>query len=408
MRILMACAAFPPFIDGGGPISAMIVAKLLQAAGHDVEVVNVADEDKHEIFDGVPVHRLRSLNIDWNYRLPRPAWKKLVWHALENFNPRAFFAMRREIRRVRPDIVLTDSIENINVATWAAARSEGVPVCHILRSTFLLCWKGSMWRNGDNCARACGSCRATSLGKKLTSRFVDAVVGETDFIIARHLDEGYFPHATSHRIPGAIAPHGSAVPRGGPRDGQPLRLGFIGVHDAIKGLDTLAAAAHRLKGQPVTFLIAGTGKGDYAAGLPERFPSENTRFLGWVQPEAFFPQIDVLVVPSVFREPFGRVVIEAFVHGVPVIGARSGGIPETIEPGINGALFPPGDDGALAQQITELVQNPERIAHLSAGALEAARRYAPERIAASYEAVFAALLSGAQRGRVPQIQGATP
>ena len=98
VRILMACAAFPPFIDGGGPISAMIVAKLLRAAGHDVEVVNVAGEDKHEIFDGVPVHRLRSLNIDWNYRLPRPAWKKLVWHALENFNPRAFFAMRREIR----------------------------------------------------------------------------------------------------------------------------------------------------------------------------------------------------------------------------------------------------------------------------------------------------------------------
>lgn len=408
MRILMACAAFPPFIDGGGPISAMIVAKLLLAAGHDVEVVNVADEDRHEIFDGVPVHRLRSLNVDWNYRLPRPAWKKLVWHALENFNPRAFFAMRREIRRIRPDIVLTDSIENINVATWAAARSQGVPVCHILRSTFLLCWKGSMWRNGDNCARACGSCRATSYGKKLTSRFVDAVVGETDFIIARHLDEGYFPRATPHRIPGAIAPHGSARPRAGLRDGQPLRLGFIGVHDAIKGLDTLAAAAHRLKGQPVAFLIAGTGKGDYAAALPERFPSENTRFLGWVQPEAFFPQIDVLVVPSIFREPFGRVVIEAFAHGVPVIGARSGGIPETIEPGINGALFAPADDGALAQQITDLVQNPGRIASLSAGALEAARRYTPERIAASYEAVFAELLRGAQPGRMPAMQDATP
>lgn len=408
MRILMACAAFPPFIDGGGPISAMITAKLLLAAGHEVEVVNVADEDKHEIFDGVPVHRLRSLNIDWNYRLPRPAWKKLVWHALENFNPRAFFAMRREIRRVRPDIVLTDSIENINVATWAAAKSLGVPVCHILRSTFLLCWKGSMWRNGDNCARACGSCRATSYGKKLMSRFVDAVVGETDFIAARHLSEGYFPHATSHCIPGAIAPRDVPSPRVAPREGRPLRLGFIGVHDPIKGLDTLAAAAHRLKGQPVEFLIAGTGQGNYAAALPERFPKENTRFLGWVQPDAFFPQIDVLIVPSVFREPFGRVVIEAFVHGVPVIGARSGGIPETIEPGINGALCAPGDDGALAQYITELVQNPERIATLSQGALAAARRYSPERIASAYEAVFAELLRSAQPGRVPVIQDASP
>jgi glycosyltransferase involved in cell wall biosynthesis len=408
MRILMACAAFPPFIDGGGPISAMITAKLLLAAGHAVEVVNVADEDKHEIFEGVPVHRLASLNIDWNYRLPRPAWKKLVWHALENFNPRAFFAMRREIRRARPDIVLTDSIENINVATWAAAKSLGVPVCHILRSTFLLCWKGSMWRNGDNCARACGSCRATSYGKKLMSRFVDAVVGETDFIIARHLDEGYFPRATSHRIPGAIAPLDTASPREGIPEGRPLRLGFIGVHAAIKGLDTLAAAAHRLKGHPVEFLIAGAGQGDYAASLPERFPKDNTRFLGWVQPEAFFPQIDVLVVPSLFREPFGRVVIEAFVHGVPVIGARSGGIPETVEPGVNGALFAPGDDVELAERIAELVEDPGRVATLSAGGIDAARRYAPERIASSYEAVFADLLRGTQPARTLATQDARP
>jgi glycosyltransferase involved in cell wall biosynthesis len=408
MRILMACAAFPPFIDGGGPISAMIVAKLLLAAGHDVQVVNVAGEDKHEIFEGVPVHRLRSLNVDWNYRLPRPAWKKLAWHALENFNPRAFFAMRREIRRTRPDIVLTDSIENVNVATWAAAKSLGVPVCHILRSTFLLCWKGSMWRNGDNCARACGSCRATSYGKKLTSRFVDAVVGETDFIVARHLDEGYFPNATSHRIPGAIAPLDATPPRDGSLRGRPLRLGFIGVHAAIKGLDTLAAAAHRLKGQPVEFLIAGTGQGDYAASLPERFPKDNTRFLGWVQPDVFFPQIDVLVVPSLFREPFGRVVIEAFVHGVPVIGARSGGIPETIEPGVNGALFAPGDDAELAERIAEFVENPQQIATLSAGAIEAARRYAPESIASSYEAVFHALLRGPQAERALEMQDARP
>lgn len=63
LRILMACAAFPPFIDGGGPISAMIVAKLLIAAGHDVQVVNVAGEDKHEVFDGVPVAAIDTVGI---------------------------------------------------------------------------------------------------------------------------------------------------------------------------------------------------------------------------------------------------------------------------------------------------------------------------------------------------------
>lgn len=392
MRILMACAAFPPFIDGGGPISAMIVAKLLLAAGHDLTVVNVSGEDRHETYDGVPVHRLRSLNIDWNYRLPRPGWKKAVWHALENFNPRAFFVMRREIRRLRPDIVLTDSIENINVATWAAAKSCGVPVAHILRSTFLLCWKGSMWKGNDNCGRACGSCQVSSYGKKLNSRFVDAVIGETDFIIGRHTEHGYFPNATTHAIPGAIAPVPGALPRSAPPAERPLRIGFIGVHDPIKGLDTLAAAAQRLAGEPVEFLIAGTGQSDYAKALPGRFPAHNTRFLGWTKPDAFLPEIDVLAVPSLFREPFGRVVIEAFAHGVPVIGARSGGIPETIQTGVNGALFEPGDDAALAAQITAYARDRGLVAVQSAGALAAAARYSPDRIAAAYGAVFDGLV----------------
>jgi len=408
MRILMACAAFPPFIDGGGPISAMIVAKLLRAAGHDLTVVNVSGEDKHESYDGVPVHRLRSLNIDWNYRLPRPAWKKAIWHTLENFNPRAFFVMRREIRRLRPDIVLTDSIENINVASWAAAKSCDVPVAHILRSTFLLCWKGSMWRGGDNCGRACGSCQATSYGKKLNSRFVDAVIGETDFIIGRHTEHGYFPNATTHAIPGAITPVSGARPRPVPSADRPLRIGFIGVHDPIKGLDTLAAAAHRLIGEQVEFLIAGTGQSDYAAALPGRFPAQNTRFLGWTRPEEFLPQVDVLAVPSLFREPFGRVVIEAFAHGVPVIGAKSGGIPETIQPGVNGALFAPGDDAALAAGILDLARDHQLVARLSAGALAAAGRYAPERIAASYGAVFDALVRKPAAGTLLQPGEARP
>ncbi|WP_244607147.1 glycosyltransferase family 4 protein [Bosea sp. CS1GBMeth4] len=404
----MACAAFPPFIDGGGPISALIVAKLLRAAGHDLTVINVAGEDRHEIYDGVPVHRLRSLNIDWNYRLPRPAWKKALWHALENFNPRAFVVMRREIARLRPDIVLTDSIENINVATWAAAKSCGVPVAHILRSTFLLCWKGSMWRGGDNCARACASCRATSYGKKLSSRFVDAVIGETRFIVGRHLEHGYFPNATTHVVPGAIAPVPGAAPRPAPSPERPLRVGFIGVHDPVKGLDTLAAAAHRLVGEPVEFLIAGTGQSDYAKALPERFPSRNTRFLGWAKPDEFLPGIDILAVPSLFREPFGRVVIEAFAHGVPVIGARSGGIPETIQPGVSGALFEPGDDAALAGEIAALARDRALVARLSAGALEAAARYAPERIAAAYAAVFNSLLREPAEGALLQAGEARP
>ena len=171
-----------------------------------------------------------------------------------------------------------------------------------------------------------------------------------------------------------------------------MRFGFIGVHDPVKGLDTLARAAHRLvNDQNVRFVIAGSAKSDYSKSLPQKFPGENTSFLGWTKPEDFFPQIDVLVVPSLFREPFGRVVIEAFVQGVPVIGARSGGIPESIDPGKDGYLFDPGDDKALAAEIASMAAKPEAIPALSRAALEASRRYEPQKIAAGFDAVFAKL-----------------
>jgi glycosyltransferase involved in cell wall biosynthesis len=384
MRILMACAAFPPFMDGGGPISALFTAQVLINAGHDVLVVNVGDQTADETYDGIRVRRLSRLNIYWNYRVPRPAWKKLIWHALENFNPRAFFAMRGEIKRFQPDIVLTDSIENINVATWAAARSLRVPTCHILRSTFLICWKGCMMRGARPCAKQCGSCRVTSIGKWAMSRLVDGVIGETSFIVERHRAYDYFPHAQARVIPGVVRDAPKAAPRS--RSGSSLRVGFIGVHTPMKGLETLAAAARRVVADnaQVEFLIAGSGNDSYAAAIPDLFPSAHTRFLGWMKPEEFFPLIDVLVVPSRFEEPFGRVIIEAFSHGVPVLGARSGGIPETITPSHDGFVFEAGDDKALADLICELASNEHLVAALSEGASRAVENYVPERAAPRY------------------------
>ena len=44
----------------------------------------------------------------------------------------------------------------------------------------------------------------------------------------------------------------------------------------------------------------------------------------------FFEMIDVLIVPSLWNEPFGRVVIESILHSKPVIASNVGGIPELL------------------------------------------------------------------------------
>jgi glycosyltransferase involved in cell wall biosynthesis len=64
---------------------------------------------------------------------------------------------------------------------------------------------------------------------------------------------------------------------------------------------------------------------------------------------------DVVVVPSIYEEPFGRTVIEAMSTGRPVIASSVGGIPEILTGGLAELLVAPGDAGALAAKLAEVL-----------------------------------------------------
>ena len=69
---------------------------------------------------------------------------------------------------------------------------------------------------------------------------------------------------------------------------------------------------------------------------------------------------DVLVLPAERNETFGQIFIEAMACGLPVIGAKTGGIPEIISDGYNGFLVQPDDPIILAQKIEEILNNKEK------------------------------------------------
>ena len=67
--------------------------------------------------------------------------------------------------------------------------------------------------------------------------------------------------------------------------------------------------------------------------------------------------LDVLVHASVQPEPFGRVIVEAMACGVPVVASGAGGVLEYVEDGKTGRIFPPGDVGAMADAVKELLDS---------------------------------------------------
>jgi glycosyltransferase involved in cell wall biosynthesis len=112
--------------------------------------------------------------------------------------------------------------------------------------------------------------------------------------------------------------------------------------------------------------LAGSGSVDYENGLRQLVNrsrlTDNVSFLGWVPPAElpeFLRKFDVLVVPSIWPEPFSRTVLEGMISGLVVVAARTGGTPEIIVDGENGLLFMPNDSEDLAKKIAHLLNDPE-------------------------------------------------
>jgi glycosyltransferase involved in cell wall biosynthesis len=118
------------------------------------------------------------------------------------------------------------------------------------------------------------------------------------------------------------------------------------------------------------------------------------KFLGNLSPDemaAFYPNLDLLVVPSLnSTESFGLVQIEAMLNGVPCVASDLPGVRMPVQMHGTGLVARVGDSDDLARRILEVLGNPGRFR----GEIETIRRaYDPAAIAREYEAVFEALLN---------------
>src|SRR5262249_12682423 len=103
---------------------------------------------------------------------------------------------------------------------------------------------------------------------------------------------------------------------------------------------------------------------DYVAGLRRQAAGLPVQFMGGFERDAMrqvYDQLDALVVPSLWLENSPLVIHEAFMAGVPVIAARTGGIAELVTPVQNGLLYDPTSAGELAAALQSLIDGPERL-----------------------------------------------
>ena len=176
------------------------------------------------------------------------------------------------------------------------------------------------------------------------------------------------------------------------RGGAAVNLLFAGRMEAVKGglflLDALPDVQRALD-RPVRLTLAGDGRerrewGERALRIQAEHPSIEITFPGWQSAEqidVLMSTSDLLVVPSVWPEPFGSVGPAAAQHGVPSAAFAVGGIPQWLHEGVNGHLASaqPASASSLAKAIIACMQDPQHYASLCRGARGVGAAFTMER-----------------------------
>lgn len=387
MKIAIICTLYPPYILGGAEISISLLAKGLAKKGNEVIVITTGKEDSVESLDGVTIYRIKNKNIYWRYpQREKSIIRKSLWHLIDIYNPFYKGRVSKILLEFKPDIINTSNLCGISTMVWNVASKLNIPIVHTLRDYYLLCPQQTMIKGTRSCEEQCMVCKTYSFVKKNMSQKVDALIGISDFIRKKHQKNGYFQNVKLVRtIPNSVESFSSNVSRK-----KKMCIGYIGRLSPEKGIEFMLDAFLKSDiSKTQRFIIAGTGNVDYEKKLKATFNMDNIVFVGHMKPVQFFEKIDLLIVPSLWEEPFGRVVIESYNSHCPVFMSDNGGLKELQVDGISWC-FDTRNENRLLSLLNDFSSN-KLVVDESIFEKEILK-YSEQRITDSYMDVFNELL----------------
>lgn len=308
---------------------------------------------------------------------------KTVW------NKEVYRQLRALIQKEKPQVAhFQNTWALVSPAAYYAAEDENVPVVQVLSNYRLFCPSSTgFFRNGKICEDCLGkaiplpgvvhACYRDSRAETaaLTAMIclhrlmgtwrkkVDMYIAVSEFVRRKAIEGGL-------RGDKIVVRRTIVHPDPGERSTDKGYAVYCGRLDNDKGLFTLLKAWESAGKIPLKIIGDGPLREDIVAFV-KKIGREDVECLGYREKAEMFETVknaSFLICPSEWYEAFGRVIIEAFACGVPVIASRIGGLAETVADGWNGLHFVPGDVDDLASKIKWAIANPREMMNMGRNA----------------------------------------
>lgn len=368
MHILIVNSYYYPEIEGGAEYSVKMLAETLVKNGHMVSVICTSEENIHENIKGVDIYRFKSKCLVRT----KDCYKKntvirKAHRLLDVYNPFNYKVLDRLVKMINPDVIHSNGLYDISPIIWRVAKANKISLVHTLRDYCLICEHSNLLRRqtGEACVRPRWLCKGYRWFNALQTKNVDVVTAPSKHTLDIVCKAGLFDKAGKAVVFNAtdidIEQVQTNIDRRNVerRNRNVFTFVFIGTFVEFKGVKWLIESFERTKDMSLRLLLCGKGELlDYIKEAEKK--DSRIKYRGFLEQKELrevLETTDVLVCPSLWNEPFGRVVLDAYQAGMPVIATNIGALPSIVKDGKTGVIVNAADDNSLYNALYKIRTN---------------------------------------------------
>jgi glycosyltransferase involved in cell wall biosynthesis len=400
-RILVLTSLYPPIARGGYEVECQGVVEHLRERNEVLVLTSSQGQEEASLsprkillrrsFRGLATRRAESGEPGVRRELPFLPRRRLTDALSPLYAIRGAKVARRALRDFDPDLVYVWNGAQLPQAAIRVLETAGAPVAYrvcehwfgnLYRSRydpFMRGLAGGRWRRS---ARALNRLPALRIDYQ---RRVEAAVSWNSEALRRQVEVPLLTEPTAEHVRLPATWQSEELVGLERRPTAEPTIGFVGRVSPEKGVEVAVRALAELQGKSglkARLEIAGGGPAEHRRELEslttELGVTDDVAFLGPQDVEGLkrlFAGLHALVVPSVWEEPAGLVLVEGALAGVPLVASRVGGIPEIVSDPETALLCPPGDASALAAALRQTLTEPDATAARAERAREHAQAF---------------------------------